>query len=125
MKAVLIISHGSRVEESNDQVLSLINGLDLNNSQISLVGCGFLEMAQPNITDAGQALIDQGATELIVLPYFLAPGKHVSKDIPHQLQKLSESNTQISLQMLPYFGSHPSISSMISKVINKALEEIR
>ena len=49
--------------------------------------CGFLELAEPSIPDGIQRCIDAGATEVVVVPYFLSAGRHVSEDIPAEVEK--------------------------------------
>jgi sirohydrochlorin ferrochelatase len=83
MKALLLIAHGSRRKQSNEEVMVLADKLKKNCSeQYGIVHAGFLELADTLIPDGIKQCVDDGATEIIVLPYFLNSGTHVVKDIP-------------------------------------------
>ncbi len=41
-----------------------------------------MELAEPSIATAYERCIERGATQIIVAPFFLGPGKHWTSDIP-------------------------------------------
>jgi sirohydrochlorin ferrochelatase len=41
-----------------------------------------MEIATPTIADAVSAAVAAGATRVVVAPYFLSDGRHMSEDIP-------------------------------------------
>ena len=41
-----------------------------------------MEIAPPTIADAVDAAIAAGATRVVIAPYFLSDGRHMSEDIP-------------------------------------------
>ena len=45
-----------------------------------------LEIAPPGIGEGIDACVAAGATEIVVHPYFLSPGRHTSHDIPRQVE---------------------------------------
>ena len=52
MKALVIIAHGSRREESNYEIARLTNEVrDLVNNEFEIVEYSFLEMAKPLLID--------------------------------------------------------------------------
>ncbi|MEC9314794.1 MAG: CbiX/SirB N-terminal domain-containing protein, partial [Pseudomonadota bacterium] len=79
MKALLIVAHGSRRQASNQEVIALAE--QLRNSQqtdFDLVEAAFLELADPSIPEGIAQCVSQGANEVIVFPYFLNSGRHVT-----------------------------------------------
>jgi sirohydrochlorin ferrochelatase len=41
-----------------------------------------MELAEPSIAQAYARCAERGATRIVVVPFFLGPGKHWSQDIP-------------------------------------------
>src|SRR5262245_23840865 len=78
--AILLIAHGSRRAEANAD-LEFIAAELLARGRYAIVRVSYLELAEPNIETGGVQCVDAGATDVILLPYFLSPGTHVSEDL--------------------------------------------
>ena len=79
-RAIIIVDHGSRVDEANrmlDQVADLLGGLTADR-----VYPAHMELAEPTIAQAFAAAVRDGADHIFVFPYFLSPGQHGTSDIP-------------------------------------------
>lgn len=105
MKSLLIVAHGSRKAESNEEVRQLAKRLQSESNTYTLVSSAFLELAQPSIPDGIQYCIDQGATEVLVLPYFLSAGRHVSQDVPSLVHQKRLEHPEVGIKMAAYLGA--------------------
>ena len=118
MKAVLIVAHGSRREESNEEIRNLTRQVAdrVGASQAAdfeLVEAAFLELAAPLIPDGVQSLVDQGATTVLVVPYFLARGTHVAKDIPAEVAKAQQANPGVAISITSYLGESKTVPDLL------------
>jgi sirohydrochlorin ferrochelatase len=114
MKALLVIAHGSRRAESNDEVRQLTEILALRaQDEFPIVRCGFLELAEPSIPDGIELCVQAGASEVVVLPYFLSAGRHVVTDIPHDVRGKQEQYPQVNIRIAPYLGAHDRVSDLL------------
>ncbi len=114
MQALLLVAHGSRRAESNDEVRELTAKLAQRaRSQYPIVRCGFLELAEPSIPDGIEQCIQDGATEVVVLPYFLSAGRHVVTDIPNDVRGKQTEHPQITIRIAPYLGSSNGVSDLL------------
>lgn len=105
MNALLIIAHGSRKQSSNDEVAQLAQRTAQLPSDFELISHGFLELTTPNVPDAIQALVEQGATNIVVMPYFLAAGYHVQEDLPALLEEAKQRHPDIKISRVAHIGS--------------------
>lgn len=120
MRALLIIAHGSRRKESNDEVRRLANRIKENaGPAFDLVVAAFLEISSPQIDSAFADLIDDGATEIKVFPYFLSAGTHVVNDIPRLVREEREKYPDTHIELLPHMGALQGISTLILSQIYK------
>jgi sirohydrochlorin ferrochelatase len=80
---LVIVDHGSRRAESN-QVLEEVARLfgERFRQNYDIVEPAHMEIAEPSIADAYDACVKRGATRILVVPFFLGPGKHWTQDIP-------------------------------------------
>ena len=106
MKALLLIAHGSRRKQSNDEVVILADKLKKNCSeQYNIIHAGFLELADVLIPDGIKKCADDGATEIIVLPYFLNSGRHVVEDIPNIVNETIPHYPDIDIKIAQHLGA--------------------
>ncbi len=114
MKALLIVAHGSRREASNEEVRALGEAVAaLPDNAFDRVGCAFLELAEPSIPDGLLQFIEAGATEITVAPYFLSAGRHVSEDIPAEVDKVKSAYPHITVRIAPYLGASAAMPALL------------
>jgi sirohydrochlorin ferrochelatase len=114
MQALLLIAHGSRRAESNDEVRTLTAKLtSCANASYSIVRCAFLELAEPSIPDGIELCIKEGAEEVVVLPYFLSAGRHVVTDIPNEVRGKQEEYPQVKIRIANYLGASTGIPDLL------------
>ena len=82
MRAILLVDHGSVRPEANHMLDCVANLLQAMVGPEVLVRAAHMELAEPLIPDGVDACVAAGATELVVFPYMLSPGKHSTRDIP-------------------------------------------
>lgn len=116
MKALFIVAHGSRREASNNEVRALTQEVArlCEKGEYQQVSCGFLELAEPLIPDGISELIESGADEVVVLPYFLSAGRHVAEDIPEEVAKARAKHPDAQITIAPYLGGHSLMANWLS-----------
>lgn len=110
MNALLMVAHGSRHAEANAEIHRLVHRIA---KHTPLVALAFLEIAPPTLDDALAELVAAGATQIVVLPYFLAAGRHTTRDIPYQINQAKAKHPQIGFEILPHLGALPGMDALI------------
>lgn len=115
-RAVLVVGHGSRRREANEDVREAARRIGERCGLI--VEAAYLEIVEPDIAEGFSRLAHRGAREIIVHPYFLSPGRHTRGDIPVRVREAA--------------GRHPGVCYQISEplaahrlVIEASVERIR
>ncbi len=119
MKYLLLVAHGSRRKASNDEVRQLAQHMNTLQHDYDAVGSAFLELAEPLIPQGIQDAIAKGASEVVVLPYFLSAGRHVSKDVPAEVSRVREEYPQVKIRIAPYLGSAAGIAELLLAQANE------
>ena len=115
MKSLLIIAHGSRRLSSNDEVRALTELIKTRvTDTYDSIHCAFLELAEPSIPQGIQLCVNDGANEVVVMPYFLSAGRHVSEDIPTEVSDAQKNHPLLNIRITDYLGSIPSIPDIIA-----------
>ena len=114
-KGYLIVAHGSRKAEANQQVMNLVNKLS-NYFQSAMFEPAFMELASPTIEDGIKALAKKNMDQLIAYPYFLFKGMHFSKDIPNLIRNIvNKLDKKVAFKMLDPIGQHPKITDLVQE----------
>lgn len=118
MKSLILIAHGSRRRQSNDEVRDLTEALRRQaGAAIDRVDCAFLELAEPGISEAIDAAVAAGSATIYVLPYFLNSGRHVAEDIPGIVGEKRRQYPDIELIQTPILGAAPGIVDLLLDLI--------
>jgi len=112
--ALLLIAHGSRRAAANAD-LSHVAAELRERGRYPIVQVSFLELAEPNIEGGGVLCVEAGATDVILLPYFLSPGKHVVEDLTAARDRLSERFPTVRFVLAEPLGRHPLILDVLEQ----------
>lgn len=105
MKSLLLVAHGSRRAESNAEIAVVAKSLaEKVKSNYAHTAHAFLELAEPSIPDGIDSLVQNGATDVTVLPYFLSAGRHVHEDVPEIVNLKQKEYDDVKIHIAPYIG---------------------
>ena len=98
---VIIVDHGSRRSESNHLLEELASRFAARFAEaFDIVEPAHMELAEPTIATAYARCAAQGATRVVVCPFFLGPGKHWTEDIPRLTAAAARQFPQQSISSL-------------------------
>ena len=118
---VILVDHGSRFESSNSLLLELVEAFR-HHSAWKIVEPAHMELAEPSIATAFGRCVEQGAELVIVFPYFLAPGRHWSVDIPRLAAEAAQAFPGVRYLVTAPLGLHPLIMQVIDQRIAHCLQ---
>src|SRR5215831_34948 len=102
---VLVVGHGSRRSEANDDVREAARQIG-EYGDFSLVEAAFLELEHPTISEGCTRLVERGAREIVVHPYFLSPGRHTRGDIPVSVAEAARLHPEVSFRISEPLSAH-------------------
>jgi len=111
--AVLLIAHGSRRPEANQDLLILAERLRQSGSWTQVVPC-FLELAVPDIPAGGRIAAESGAGLVLMMPYFLSAGAHVTSDLEAFRTQLNAAHPDCRFALCPHLGLHPLMLDIVA-----------
>lgn len=114
---ILVVGHGSRRREANDDIREAAQAI-AQRGGFALVEPAFLEIEHPSINEGFARLVEHGAKEIVVHPYFLSPGRHTRGDIPAEVQTAANEHPGIRYRISEPLSGH-------AQVISASIERIR
>ena len=113
MRAILLVDHGSRVLAANAQLEEVARLVERTAGDGTLVRAAHMELAAPSIPDAIDALVGEGATEIVVVPYFLAPGRHATEDVPRIAHEAAAKHPRLRVRVGEPLGVHELLAKLV------------
>ena len=115
---ILLIAHGSRRKEANDELLQLAEALRRRRPEM-IVEPAFLELAEPTIPEGARRCVERGASNVQLLPYFLSPGMHVSRDLAGYREQFERAYPGVTFAVCRPLGSHPQIIELLLDLLEE------
>jgi len=110
--AVLLIAHGSRRAEANDDLVRLAE-IMREKRVYPIIERAYLELAEPTIDAAAEKCVAAGATCVKMLPYFLSAGAHVTEDLERHRRELAARFPHVVFDLCPPLGLHPLMIAIV------------
>ncbi len=115
----MFLGHGSRAADANEgmfKTMEMVGQL----SGYDIVEAGFMDLNPPSIPDGVAACVARGATEILMIPFFLHFGRHVQRDLPDILGELKGRYPDVQITLGPHIGFHPKLAEIIVDRIREA-----
>ncbi len=122
MIGVLLVLHGSRVEEWTDVATKY---KDLLLKYFNKVEYGFIEFNQPTLRESAEKLANEGVDEIVAVPLLFAAGRHFLRDIPRLLDVdengfINAENRKIKISIAKPIG----IDNRVAEILKERIEEV-
>lgn len=110
--ALLLVDHGSRRAEANAQLEELARLVSERVGSDVPVRSAHLELALPSIADGFAACVEAGASEVVVVPCLLSPGRHARDDVP-RLAAEAAAKHGVAFRVSEPLGVHPLLAELV------------
>ncbi len=119
MKGLVVLAHGSKVRETQETLLRILEEVKANVSY-DLVEGAYLQLMNPSLEVAVDRLYEKGCKDIVVFPFFLFAGNHIKEDIPGEIEKIEEKYPEINIKFLENIGYDPKLVEIILDRVKEA-----
>jgi len=117
--AVLLVAHGSPVPAANRNLLEMVEAVRAR-GVYPIVEPAFLEGAEPSIPAGIDACVNRGADSVLVIPYFLLPGRHVVRDLPDFVQQAQERYPHVQFVLGKHLSGHEALAEIVLERVTES-----
>lgn len=111
---LLLVGHGTREAAGVEQFRAFVELVRKLAPQLDVAG-GFIELANPPITDAVAELTALGHREIVVVPLVLVAASHSKGDVPAALLREEARLPGLSFRYGRPLGVHPTMVSLLDQ----------
>jgi sirohydrochlorin ferrochelatase len=122
---VIIVDHGSRKPDSNRIVATVASLFAQKYPDVfPIVEPAHMELAEPSIATAYARCVQRDAREIIMMPFFLGPGKHWSEDIPRLTAEIAARFPNTRAAVAEPLGADDLLLQLVAKRLHQCLTQI-
>jgi sirohydrochlorin ferrochelatase len=122
--ALLLIAHGSRRAEANADLEHLAVEMRAR-GEFAVVQPSYLELCEPGIVAGAEMCVAAGAKRVVMLPYFLSAGTHVTEDLTAAREDLARRHPGVEFVLAAPLGRHPLMAELVAERAREAVQRER
>ena len=119
--AVIILGHGSRRDGADAPLTELAARLR-SSGRHTVVEQAFLQYVPPTLADRVEKCVAAGAERIVIVPFFVQPGAHVTKDIPSKVADLRGRYPSVLFSITGHVGGHPMMAEIVEDLVENSAE---
>ena len=122
MEKIILIGHGSpRKEANNIEVIgNLLHNTLHPGCTKQCVRVSYLQFGEPDIPETIRICAESGSKRIILHPFFLSPGMHVTKDIPEMIDQARKEYPEVEFIYTDPLGLHEDLVKIVIDRIRSA-----
>ncbi len=122
MIGVLLLAHGSREKDTEHTMQAIRDYVkeELNRDDI-IVEEAYMEFRNINLDGGILKLMEQGATEIKIVPYFLFEGVHIKRDIPYEIAAFQEKHPQVKITFGKTLGPDRRLAAVLADRVKELI----
>lgn len=117
---VIILSHGSKLKSANNTMADIISTVK-KESGLKNVLSAYLQFHHPDLAKTVKRLVVKRCKKIIIMPFFLFKGNHVSFDVPKAIKNEIEKYPRIKFIYAQNLGPDKRLSEIVIERIRKEI----
>lgn len=116
---IIILGHGSRLPKANALIPKAIKKLKMSLG-VNKIYPAYLQLAAPDVSEVIKKLARRKCAKIVIVPFFLFVGNHVSRDIPEILKREKERFPNIKFIYAKNLGQDARVVDIVTDNIKDA-----
>ncbi|MDP1853919.1 MAG: CbiX/SirB N-terminal domain-containing protein [Candidatus Omnitrophota bacterium] len=118
---VIILSHGSKLKNANNTMFTIVNTVKKELGLKNILSA-YLQFHQPDLAKTVRRLAAKGCKKIIIVPFFLFKGNHVSLDVPKAIKEEKAKHPQVNFIYTHNLGPDTRLSEIVINRISEAIK---
>lgn len=120
---LLLVGHGTRDQRGQGEAMLLARGV-AERLAPEPVELGFLELAEPPLSQAIERLVERGTRRIVVLPLLLFAAGHAKQDIPAAIEREVARHPGVDWVQTSHLGLQPALMRLAGKRFTQAVAKL-
>ena len=120
-EAIILIGHGSRIPGAGRDMEEVVRRVKEKYGYQIIEIC-FMSGLGPHFPEVFEKCVNQGATKILVIPYFLHEGRHLIQDIPEMMKEEAKRFPGVKVIMGKGFGFDEALVDLVHRRVEESRE---
>ena len=123
-RALVLFAHGARAQSwaaPFERLQAQVQAQSQANWPGVQVRLAFLELMEPRLPAAVDALVGDGVDDITVVPVFLGQGGHLLRDLPQLTEGIRAAHPGLRLQVAGAIGEDPQVQAAMTDYCIRSL----
>ncbi len=112
MTGILLLAHGSR-EGDTEKTMRQITAYVKAALQNDMIEEAYLQFRDKNLEKGLLSLVERGADDIKIIPYFLFEGVHIKEDIPAEIREFKTRYPNVTITMGSTLGADKRLAEIV------------
>lgn len=117
---IIILSHGSRLKKANASLGKIVKAAK-KSTGLDIIVPAYLQFCRPDLAESVKSLIGQKCKSIIIIPFFLFNGNHVTRDIPDIIKEEKAKYPDVRFVYTKNLGNDLRIADIVADTIGGAI----
>lgn len=118
---IIILGHGSRLKKANVSLGKIVKAVK-QNTGLDIIVPAYLQFSHPNLTESVKSLMEQERGTIIIIPFFLFNGNHVTRDIPRMIKEEKAKYPKVKFIYTKNLGEDLRIADIVVDTVERAMQ---
>ena len=118
---MVVLGHGSRRKEANELIPRIIRDLK-RTLGLPKIYPAYLQLAKPELGESLERLAKAKCRRIIIIPFFLFVGNHVSRDIPEVIEQEKKKYPDVRFIYTRNLGEDSRIADIVADKIRENID---
>jgi len=118
--ALVVFAHGSRARGANQGVRAIAEAA-ARAAGLEHSVAAFLHPHHPSLDEAVSQMASRGVSRVIVVPFFVMSGTHLTEDLPRIAAELARSHPGMEIRLAGSLEGHPGLAALVGELARQAL----
>ena len=121
---IIIVGHGNPEKEADNTayITEELHNMIHPSCRNRCVRVAYLQFMEPELPDAISDAVKDGAHKIIIHPYLLSSGYHVSKNIPDIIDKSKKDHPHVEFIYTEPLGAHKKLAEVVLERIRESTD---
>lgn len=117
---IIVLSHGTKIKRANAILVKTVKKIK-QDTGLGLIVPAYLQLSRPDLTKSIKRLIGLGCQRIIIVPFFLFNGNHVTRDIPGIIKKARIMFPNLEFVYTKSLGEDRRVADIVSDMLREVL----
>ncbi len=124
LEIIIIVAHGSTEADTDGTayIADQLHGMLHADCNKDCVRVAYLQFMKPDLKEALENVAEEGINKIVIHPFFLSKGLHVTKNIPQIVENFQNAYPDVEVICTAPLGVHEKLAEVALKRIKEVAD---